>query len=76
MTEPDSPNETPFEFENRTVPEVAVCVPPASATAEATDCENEAVIVWALRPNEIPFVFKNTTVPVACELVPALMPTP
>jgi hypothetical protein len=71
--EPLIPNVTLFEFEKTTVPEVAVCVPAASAPG-AVDCANDAlaVTVLAFNPNDTLLEFENVKADARLLVVPAL----
>jgi hypothetical protein len=68
------PNVTPFESTNASVPEVAVCVPAASAPgAVLCEYDADAVTVDPLRPKLTLFAFDQTTVPAPTLAVPALI---
>ena len=67
----DIPNVTLFEFENTTVPDVAVCVPAARAP-RPDPAAADAVIVEPFKPNETLFEFEKTTTDRFCDVVPAL----
>ena len=76
LVEPERPKETPLESLNAIVPDVAVCVPPASAPTlpvAVAPAPTDAVIVCPFRPNETPFALENSTVPdVAVAPAPAM----
>jgi hypothetical protein len=65
MVFPLTPNETPFELLNTSVPLVACVVPPLTAAMPAAGAAATlAVTVPALSPNVTPLLFEKTTVPV------------
>src|SRR5208337_918868 len=66
----DIPNVTLFEFENTTVPLVAVCVPAAAARLLAL--ATEAVITEPFSPNITPLPFEKVIAERLFEVVPAL----
>ena len=65
------PNVMLFEFENTTVPLVAVCVPAAMAPMARASGLIDAVMTDPFRPNETPLRFEKVTADRLFDVVPA-----